>query len=52
MSKNRENNPKNNEKPGINGQIYRKNVKNFEQLAKTAKISRKRQKCKNRYKTV
>ena len=37
MSKNRENNRKNNEKPGKNGQIYRKNIKNFEQLAETAK---------------
>ena len=37
MSKNREKNLKNIEKPGKNPQIYRKNVKNFVKLAKTAK---------------
>ena len=37
MSKNREKNRKNIEKPGKICQIYRKNVKNFEKQAKTTK---------------
>ena len=36
MLKNREKNHKNIQKPGKTRQIYRKNVKNFEKLAKTA----------------
>ena len=37
MSKKGEKNAKNIEKPGKIRQIYRKNVKNFEKLAKTTK---------------
>ena len=46
MSKNREENHKNIEKPAKNRQIYRKNVKNFQNWQKLPKISRKHQKCK------
>ena len=37
MTKNRKKKPKNIEKLGKKRQIYRKNVKNFEKLAKTTK---------------